>query len=277
MKDFYGAQRNLVQFGLKNTMKKTLFTLLFCCVFIGFSQEKILLKGQLVFSSMNTSAINIVNTATHFGTINNANGEFEIEVGLGDVLLFSSVQYEPQRLIITKEIMEKRWVRVPLRVEVNKLDAVTISNNALTGRLHTDVKAVGLEKFYNNASFGIPMAAPRLTVEERRLYTATTGNGTIPLDPIINAISGRTKKLKKLKAFSELDQLIEKALKSMGTEFFVAQCGIPEIYIGSFMYFCSEDNRFKRVVNQNKKLVLVDFFKEKAIGFRRSRNREENN
>lgn len=249
-------------------MKKFLFTLLFCCAFIGFSQETILLKGQLVFSSMNTSAINIVNTATHFGTINNANGEFEIEVGLGDVLLFSSVQYEPYHLTITREIINKRWVQIELVPGVNELKPVTISSNSLTGNLKTDLNTVEVGKYYNNASFGIAMPAPKLTVEERRLYTAMTSAGGIPLDPVLNAISGRLKKLQKLLEYAELDQLIEKARNSMETDFFVSQCGIPEKYITLFLYVCALDEDFDEKIRLDDKFDLVKYFKGEAKYFK---------
>lgn len=253
-------------------MKKFVFLFFFGTVSMVFSQEETLLKGQLVFSSMNTSAINIVNLSTRIGTTNNSQGEFSIAVRLGDELLFSSVQYEPYRLLVTQEIFEKPWVLVKLMPAVNELKAVTISNIDLSGSLNTDMNSVKTQKYYNNVSFGIPMPAPKPTVEERRLYTATTGGpGIIPLTLILNAISGRLKMLKKLDEFAKKDRLIEKARQTMTTDFFVSECGIPEMYISSFLYFCAEDDNFKNRVEQNHKLQLVEFFKEKSLGYKENR------
>lgn len=249
-------------------MKKFVFLFFFGTVSMVFSQEETLLKGQLVFSSMNISAINIVNLSSRIGTTNNSKGEFSIVVRLGDELLFSSVQYEPYRLLVTQEIFEKPWVLVKLMPAVNELNAVTISNIELSGSLNTDLNNVKLEEYYNNASFGMPMSAPELTAEERRLYTASSGG---PVGLIINIISGRLKMLKKLDEFAKKDKLIEKARQTMTTDFFVSECGIPEMYISSFLYFCAEDDNFKNRVEQNHKLQLVEFFKEKSLGYKENR------
>lgn len=228
-----------------------------------------MLKGQLVFSSMNTSAINIVNLSTNTGTTNNNKGEFSIAVRLGDELLFSSVQYEPYRLLITQEIYDKRWVVVKLMPALNELEAVTVSNIDLSGSLNSDMQMVAIEKYYTNVDFGLPMALPNPTVEERRIYTATTGGpGIIPLTLILNAISGRLKKLQRLKEFSELDRLVEKAARSLPESFFVSECEIPKNYILSFMYFCAKEEGFENLVQADQKLTLTKFFQKKALQFR---------
>lgn len=228
-----------------------------------------MLHGQLIFSSLNTAPINIVNVSTHQGTINDENGTFKIEVSLGDELLFSSLQYAAYHLSITQELIDKRWIRVEMIVGVNKLEPVTISSIDLIGNLKTDLNSVGIEKYYNNTSFGLPEPAPAPTVEERRLYTATTSiGGGVPVDMILNAISGRLKKLNKLKEYSELDQWVEKALHSMEIDFFISECGVPEKYITSFLYFCAMDEGFENKIRLNAKLILVNFFKNKAKIFK---------
>lgn len=257
-------------------MKKASF-LIFCffCGFLGFSQEGTMLKGQLIFSSMNTSEINIINTTTHLGTTNNAKGEFEINASVGDELFFSSVQYEPHYVVITPEIFEKRFLKVRLVPALNELEVVTISNIDLTGNLTSDVLQVETEPYYNNNSFGMPMAAPKLSVEDRRLYAATSGGGLIPISLIINAISGELKRLNKLKEYAELDHFIEKAAQSLPESFFVDECGIPKAYIFSFMYFCNNDESFKSLVHADEKLPLTKFFKHKAREFREYRGWEQ--
>lgn len=246
--------------------------MLFLCTFLGFSQEKILLKGQLIFLSMNTTPVNIVNVTKHTGTINNTKGEFEIEVELGDKLRFSSLQYEPHNMVITKEIFDRRWIRVELSPMINELEEVVISSIGLTGNLKTDIGAVAMEKYYNNESFGFPMAAPKLSVEDRRLYTASSGGA---VGVLINVISGRMKLLKKLKEQAELAQLVGKASQTLEEDFFVSICGIPAEYIASFMYFCEEDPRFEKLIHQNEKLVLMEFFEKKAAFYKERRGWEE--
>lgn len=247
-------------------MKKFFLFTLFFCSLTALSQEKTLLHGQLILSSMNTAPVNIVNVSTQLGTSSDKKGTFEIEVSLGDELLFSSIQYESYHLIITQEIMDKRWVQVELVPGMNKLETVTISSTGLSGNLKTDVNSVKIEKYYSNASFGFPEPGPKLTVEERRLFAATT-DGFIA--QFMNVVSGRLKKLKRLKAFAELDKLIEKARNSMTTDFFISECGVPEAYIRSFLYFCAKDDDFENKIHVDAKLVLTEFFKNKAGIFKK--------
>ena len=58
------------------------------------------------------------------------------------------------------------------------------------------------------------------TQSERRLYEATSGSGLIPLNPILNAISGRTKKLKSHIAI-ERKELCAESLESKFSGYFI--------------------------------------------------------
>lgn len=259
-------------------MKKLLFIFLILFSEIGFCQEETIVKGRIIFSSLNMSEINIINLSTNRGTVNNLEGEFEIKVAVGDELLFSSVQYEPKYISITQEIFDKRWFQVKLVPALNELKPVTISNIDLSGNLFSDAQLVEDEVFFNNASFGLPSPAPRLSVENRRLYTATTGGpGIIPLNLILNAISGRLKKLKRLKDYAELEQLVDKGMNSMEIDFFVSECDIPEEYIASFIYFCAENPGFPTLLEKGHEFDLTEFFKEQAILFKEKRGWETEN
>ncbi|HET8839319.1 MAG TPA: hypothetical protein VFM82_10045 [Flavobacteriaceae bacterium] len=249
-----------------------------CSFNIGFCQEETIVKGRIIFSSLNMSEINIINLSTNLGTVNNPEGEFKIAVAVGDRLLFSSVQYEPKYISITQEIFDKRWFQVKLVPALNELEPVTISNIDLSGNLWSDTELVEVKPFFNNNSLGLTTPAPRLSVEDRRLYTATTGGpGIIPLNLILNAISGRLKKLKRLKDYAELDQLVDKGMNSMEIDFFVSECGVPEKYIASFIYFCAENPSFPSLLEKGHEFDLTEFFKEQAILFKEKRGWETEN
>lgn len=255
-----------------------MFFLLFLSAISGYCQEEILLKGQIIFSSLNMSEINIINLSTNFGTVNNAEGKFEITVAVGDELLFSSIQYEPKYVTINQEIFDKRWFQVKLVPAINELQPVTISNIDLSGSLVSDIELVETEPYFSNSTFGLPEPLPRLSVEDRRLYTATTGGfGIIPLGLILNAISGRLKKLKRLKDYAELDRLVESGMNSMEIDFFVSECDVPKIYVASFIYFCAENSDFRTLLNSGNELDLVKFYKEQAHLFKQKRGWEIKN
>ncbi len=256
-------------------MKKIVFLLLVFYAGTVYCQEETMVKGRIIFSSLNLSEINIINLSTNFGTVNNSAGEFEIMVAVGDELLFSSVQYEPEYVLITPEIFDKRWFQVKLEPALNELQPVTISNIDLSGDLIADSQLVEEKAYFNNNSFGLPMPGPKISVEDRRIYTATTGApGIIPLDLILNVISGRLKKLKRLKSYAELDKVVDEGMNSMEKDFFVSECGIPEIYIASFMYFCAENPNFKDLLSNGRDIELVPFFKKQAALYKMKRGWE---
>jgi hypothetical protein len=254
-------------------MKKLSFlvSLLFSCALLSQEPELEILRGRIVFSSMNQSPINILNLTQNTGTTNDEDGDFEISVKLGDELLFSSVQYMPYRIIIDKEILKMEKMIVELVPSVTKLKQVNISNIDLSGNLVVDANSIETEIVYDNQTLGFPPPSPAIPIETRRIYTMSSGF----LGAIVGAISGELKRLKRLEEAAELKFLVEKASKSLDAEFFEKECDIPEEYLISFMYFCSEDDYFKRLVNADQKLDLTEYFIRKAMEYREMKGWEE--
>ena len=59
----------------------------------GFSQERQLIKGKVIYRNIDVPAANVVNNTSQNTTITNENGEFEILARVNDEIIFSSVQY----------------------------------------------------------------------------------------------------------------------------------------------------------------------------------------
>jgi hypothetical protein len=88
------------------------------------------------------------------------------------------------------------------------------------------------------------------TPAERKLYTAGDFKpihligiiaGGMPLDPVFNAINGRTKMLKKAVDVEKKETALE-TLNGMFTDAEILdEFRIPETYVKGFLYYCVED------------------------------------
>lgn len=91
------------------------------------AQERIPIKGQLIYRNVNVIAANVVNNTAQLNTITDGEGAFEIPVALGDEVIFSSVQYRIRTVSITPEILRKRRLIVTVNEKINALEEVVVT------------------------------------------------------------------------------------------------------------------------------------------------------
>ncbi|MGY3794973.1 hypothetical protein [Aquimarina sp. 433] len=227
------------------------------------------LKGTIQADSLQGFAINIVNYTKKIGTTNDQNGFFEIPASAQDSIIFSSVQYKVISVVVSDNDLNNDAFKVTLYPVVQKLDQVNVSNVKLSGNIDKDTKDIEIKPFVNNRALGLPFRdIQQPTRAERRLYTAKASNGIISVDRIINTLSGKLKKLKNNKAIEDLKTLIQKGGQSFDTAFFTEDLGLPENLISDFVYYCSEDAYFEDLLENTKRLSLLEFFQEKARSYK---------
>ena len=105
--------------------KKILF-LIFIFQF-GFSQERQLIKGKVIYRNIDVPAANVVNNTSQNTTITNENGEFEILAKVNDEIIFSSVQYIIRTVRVTEDIIKNKRLIVQINQRVRELDEVVIT------------------------------------------------------------------------------------------------------------------------------------------------------
>ncbi|MCC4214274.1 carboxypeptidase-like regulatory domain-containing protein [Leeuwenhoekiella parthenopeia] len=226
-------------------MSKTAFLYCFIALCVSsaagslFAQETVMLEGKVVNDSIEHEYLHILNLSLQKGTVTRENGDFTIPVRSGDTLYISAVQFKHQELVVSAEIVNRKYLEVKLEPEVTELEDVQISNIELNGRLGDDMNRIKLEKPFDPAEAGLPVyKGPILTQEERRLYTAThSGAGIIPVDAVINAISGRTKMLKEQVRISNMERRVQKARNLVSDTTYIRQLQIPARYIDDFAHY----------------------------------------
>jgi hypothetical protein len=103
--------------------------LIFFLIFqvISFAQDRIPIKGRLIYRNVNVVAANVVNITAQINTITDGEGAFEIPVKTGDEVVFSSVQYMIRTVEITPEIIQKNRLIITVNEKINALEEVVIT------------------------------------------------------------------------------------------------------------------------------------------------------
>ncbi|MCB0467171.1 MAG: carboxypeptidase-like regulatory domain-containing protein [Aequorivita sp.] len=242
--------------------KKVFYSLLICCfgVFQLSAQQKSL-QGKIT-NEADIEGIHVMNLASRFNTITDENGHFSINVKLRDTLLFSSIKYMPEKVVVTEAIFEKGIITVKLSELVNELDEVFLKPN-LSGNIAADLKKIKTEKPINFDDVGIPGFKGEPKEKIVPMYFAVTPL-SINLEALYKHISGYYKDLKTRRKWEYENNAVAKMLNYYTLSFFTTTFGIPENRVYDFLLFSTEttsiESEFK---NEHYGSVLL-ILEEKA-------------
>lgn len=237
-------------------------------IFIGFNSfygQSVDIQGK-VESSTNVENIHVINKSAQVFTITNNEGRFTITAKLNDTIIFSSIQHKLKAVIVSEDIVSSKTILVHLNNQINELDEVLIGK-ILTGDLFSDIKNVDGTPPINFYDVGIPgYTGKPATQSERRLSEAGEFKpkmllgaltGGIPLNPILNGISGRTKMLKNRVKIEEIETLMQSIKARLSQDFFASN-PLEEDLKMDFFYFCADDKNFiKHCKNQTDFKILI--------------------
>ncbi|HUH29548.1 hypothetical protein [Gelidibacter sp.] len=258
-------------------MEKNSYALSFFMVFglhfmIG---QTVTIKGKIIADD-DVEGIHILNNTSSSFTISNGQGEFSIPVKLNDTLAFSGVSYLLKKVVVGQDMINSKVLTVYLTEKLNILDEVVVGR-ILTGDLSSDLANSGIERTINFFDLGIPgYAGKPKTQSERRLHTAgdfkpihllSLLGGSLEVDPILNAISGRTKLLKHRIHLENKDKCIDRTKSNLSQILFTAHA-LEESYRNEFFYFCADGEQFDKLCIINDDFKMLEFLKEKLVSFK---------
>lgn len=226
------------------------------------------ISGKVIVDLIPVAAANIINQISKQGTVSDANGAFNIEVREGDVLLFSAVNVMAREVIVNKDVISQGIRTIAMDYVNIQLDEVVIQE---ASRLSAE--SIGI----------IPYGQKRYTQAERHLQTAGDFKpimllgllaGSMPFDPVINKISGRTKRLKKLVVLEGKIAMIDKLDKYFNHDFFSNKLKIPYDYIKGFKFYVIENNTFVLYLKNNDLAMAKFLIIELAASYNETISRE---
>jgi len=269
-------------------MYKALFLFLLFTSVTGFSQETIILRGNVLNDTIEKASLSVVNLNLRKGAITNEAGVFEIPARLHDTIHISAVQYEFREFIVTEKIYNQKKVSLYLVPKINELDEIQLSNRILSGNLEKDASDSSLDTqlalVKEMSDKGLLQDVKVPTKEERRLHTATTGtNGraaispvgfVVPLPLLINGITGKTKRLKKHIAIVEYQEQIEYALNRFSDSMLVTYLKMPKEQLEDFVFFALKDEKELKQIDVDNPILFLDYLYKKSISYKALREKE---
>ena len=225
-------------------MKNNLLLLLLFISQIAFPQAKEkLLTGQINTLQVAPEGVEIINMRTQKVSKSTSKGQFTIYASARDVLVYSSPNFEDGKKTITSEEFKAGKFAISMIPKVTQLEEVVVSK---------DDELVRSELWDN---------AKEYTPAERRLRQAakpTRLNQGLEIsnDAIINAISGKSKRLRKELAVEKKEAYMEQIEDAYPDEYYSESLGIEKDYVNGFKFFIVEDAAFIKVLDKRNKLGM---------------------
>lgn len=233
------------------------------------------LEGRVQSKDGDVAATHVLNTTTKRATITDSNGFFSIPVHLNDTLVFSAVQYKKKELVVSRSILDSKLILVPLEDALEVLDEVVVMPYNLSGNISKDLNILETEPVVTASTLGLPNAYVKVpTKAERELYEATSGGGFLPLNPILNGISGRTKMLKRRLERNNLYNRTGRVRAFYADSLYQTKLKIPKNKTGDFFYFCEIDDEFQSVVNTHDLFKIWEYLEKRSLTYRNYNNME---
>ena len=244
---------------------------------IAISQSQTVVLSGNIIAEDDVEGIHILNISNGENAVTNQRGAFEILAKENDTLEVSGIIYEPMRIVLSAKHINDKYLAVRLDKRINLLDEVLVGK-ILTGSLDSDIsnsetQTLDLQKL------GVPgYYGKQLTQAERRLADATGGKNFsigggiggvgagFNLNPLLNKISGRTKKLKHHVVLDNQRTYIEK-LKSQYSELLFENHNLTEGQKNEFFYFCSDDETFNTLIKQQNDALVLNFLFNKLESY----------
>ena len=229
--------------------KSNLLLLLFFICQTAFSQT--LLKGKVISDALNLDGIHVINLSGKKNTVTEKGGFFSILAKANDTLLFSGTQIKGIQVTLKEVDFSENLFFIKLKQHVRMLEEVYIKN-------YPEINAVSLGI--------IPKGTKSYTPAQRRLRTATApfinldaggmAGGSIGVDPLINASSGRTAMLKKEHKIEKKERRRTRIERLYDTAFFTETLKIPAEYVKGFeMYAIDNEKLIESIKAKNKTMT----------------------
>ena len=155
------------------------------------AQERVPVSGVVNTEEFPLENVNIRNISSERFTVSDVFGRFQLNMKIGDTLVFTHLGMQDLIKFVSSEELQKQPLLLKMLQQPEELKEVRLN-------AHPEINAVALGI--------IPKEIKTLSVNERRLKTAGdfkpthllgVFTGGWLLDPILNAINGRTKRLKR--------------------------------------------------------------------------------
>lgn len=234
---------------------------------LGIAQSRKQLHGKIIVVDASPFNVLVLNLNTQQEVKSDLDGMFLILAQPDDVLLFSSQNLDYMRKIIEQTDLDQNTFIIKMTSKRIVLDEVEV-------------------KSYNAVELGIlQRPAKTYTTMERRLRTAgdfkpihllALIGGGMPLDPVFNAINGKTKRLKKEIKLEQNQKRLEQFQAFFPKQELIDQVNIYPEQVSEFTYFILDEEEFKTLIHGQDKNKMLFYLIQKYSEFKSKMISNEN-
>ena len=230
---------------------------------LGFSQftERVSLKGQVYSDSVKVENVVVFNINSRTGTIIKNEGIFEINSKVYDTLVFSSLMFEPKKIILTAQDFND-LLKIKLKIYANQLKEVKVSGKKLNPISENTQKYV--DRQYKDD-------------DKSKLKIKNTYDGAIFDGMDFIRLFKETLKLFKKKNPKQTDfysdvSFTELVLQKVKYTYFINTLKLKDEEIRLFLVYCENDSAAKDLSRYKTTFELMDFLFNKNKEFMTLKN-----
>jgi hypothetical protein len=165
--------------------------------------------------------------------------------------------------VVTKKDFGKDLLFIRLEIYTRHIKEIMVTNS-------DDITAESLGL--------VPKGQKKYTPAERRVKTAGDFDGQFGLntafsiDPLLNALSGRTKQLKAELEVERKEFIQQKINSNFDAEFMMNKLHIPEEYVEGFVFYLVEDSELKEAIKAKNKTLATFRMSALAVEYLQLKN-----
>ena len=223
------------------------------------------LYGQLIADSTGVDNVLVTNKTAKLAVYSRNDGTFQIHVRVKDTLVFSSLNFPPQSLILNEADLKLNVLKIKIESRPNQLDEVVINPNALSGNLKKDnenIKITQLKPEIDNLlAIAILYEDDEQSSPENKLMPGYLDSqymmdfqaiGVKLIRSLKNSEAKRTKN-KDISSFSVIVQ------NRFSDEFFRNNFKMDKKQTEAFLIFCESDHQAKALTANGNDFELIEF------------------
>lgn len=211
-----------------------------------------------MYRNNNVIAANVVNNSAQTNTITDENGEFEIVAGLGDEIIFSSIQFKIRTVTVTTEVLEKNRLIVEVNERVNILDEIVV------GPENTE-KFLDLKKEeFSRVDYNQDKSTK---IENNIMQKGQLNNGL----NLVNIALLLAKAIQRDRGEEKRTLTPSKVLPQIFDEqFFTEDLGIPLAQLPAFLALLDDEMPSDKLLKKNKEFQLIEYLIQTSSTFNQS-------
>ena len=223
------------------------------------------LYGQLIADSTEVDNVLVTNKTAKLAVYSRKDGTFQIHVRVKDTLVFSSLNFPPQSLILNEADLKLNVLKIKIESRPNQLDEVVINPNALSGNLEKDNENIKITQvkpkidnllaittLYEDDSQSSPDNKLMPGYLDTRYMMDFAAIGVKLVRSLKNSEAQRTKN-RDISRFSVIVQ------NRFSDEFFRNNFKMDKKQTQDFLIFCESDPQAKALTANGNDFELIDF------------------